>query len=85
MMAQLADRLSTLLGRGRSVSAAPARGYHDPHAHDALVTLADGTLMRVPHANLAAAKELLAAQKAARRRLQAQDAPLTSQMRAERR
>lgn len=37
--------------------------------HEDLVTLVDGTTMLVPRANLAAAKELLAAEKATWRRL----------------
>lgn len=39
------------------------------HAHEDCVILADGSVVVVPRANLAAAKALLAAQKAAERRV----------------
>ncbi len=42
---------------------------HDNHVSH--VTLADGQVVAVPHANLAAAKELLAMQKLALRRVEA--------------
>ena len=52
----------------RSISATNLR-MHERTRHFDYVTLADGTIVTVPHASLAAAKEALAAPKAAARRL----------------
>ena len=49
----------------------PRRWQDDLTAANDEVILADGTLMTVPRGNLAAAKEMLAAQKAAQRRVAA--------------
>ena len=50
--------------------------------HVSYVTLADGQVVAVPHANLAAAKELLAMQKAALRRAAAARAQVQKTVRA---
>lgn len=50
--------------------------------HMSYVTLADGQVVAVPHANLAAAKELLAMQKAALRRVEAARAQAQTPARA---
>ncbi|GEM_PF-7048540 len=49
-------------------------------AYEDKVRLADGSIQRVPRANLAAAKELLAAQHAAERHMAARDAERTARM-----
>ena len=46
-----------------------AAGVTDPYPTHSLVVLPDGQLMYVRHASLAAAKDLLAAQRAAERRI----------------
>lgn len=60
----------TWLTKYRKGSTAP-RSATAADDHVSYVTLADGRVAAVPHANLAAAKELLAMQKAALRRVEA--------------
>ena len=60
--------------RAERITGRPGQRVTDALAHEDYITLADGQVLIVPRANLAAAKGLLAAQRAVERRVAAQRA-----------
>lgn len=64
--------------RRKAIKLVPTAPNHTANPHVDEVMLADGQVLAVPRGNLAAAKALLAAQKAAARRVMGTRAPATA-------